>query len=173
MKRNLAFLLTLSLLFICSTVNAAPAISVISTYSSSTWLPSDVNTTTCKLVDDYLANRYFAVIFDGTKAGDRSELAKKIGQTEGDYAIIVNLTSFYDPPNTTAHLASDVKPSDTVATILLDYSIYLASSDKWITDRIVQRSVFQDTTVPLEKACQEAVKQSLPKLADKLDCVIK
>lgn len=173
MKRKIAFFLTLALFFVCSIATANPAISVISTYSSSTWLPADVNNTTCKLVDDYLADRYFAVIFDGTKADDRTELAKKIGQAEGDNAIIVKLTSFYDPPNTTAHLASDIKPTDTVATILLDYSIYLASSDKWVTGRVIQRSVFQDATVSLEKACQEAVKKSLPKLADKLDCVIK
>lgn len=162
-------LVVIAILLISSSVLASPKMAVISTYSSASWLPAEVNKTTCKIVDDYLADRYFAVVFDGTKTENRKELARRVGQAEGACAVIIELRCFYDPPYTKARLASDIKPTDTVATVLMDYSVFVASQDRWIDGRIVQRSVFRDTAIPIDIACQEAVRQSFPALTIKLD----
>ncbi|MGI6093234.1 MAG: hypothetical protein GX348_10920 [Veillonellaceae bacterium] len=166
---RILLLLLLALFLIGQCASASPNLAVISTYSSATWLPADVNKNTCKMVDDYLADRYFAVVFDGSKTVNRKELAKKIGQLDGGCVVLIELQCFYDPPYTKARLASDIKPTDTVATVLMNYSVYMPSQDKWLDDRIVQRTVFRDTVVPLERACQEAVRQALPKLTVKMD----
>ncbi|MPM57405.1 hypothetical protein SDC9_104227 [bioreactor metagenome] len=172
MTRMVSFVL-ITLFLICSSAIASPKMAVISTYSSASWLPADVSKSTCKMVDDFLADQYFAIVFDGTKTEDRRELARKVSQADGDCTVLIELRCFYDPPYTKARLASDIKPTDTVATVLMDYSVYVALQDKWIDGRIVQRSVFRDTNVPLDIACQEAVQQSLPKLTVKLDSLTK
>lgn len=74
---RILLLLLLALFLIGQCASASPNLAVISTYSSATWLPADVNKNTCKMVDDYLADRYFAVVFDGSKTVNRKELAKK------------------------------------------------------------------------------------------------
>lgn len=172
MTRKVAIIL-IGLILIASSAFASPALSVISTYSSSSWLPGDINIATCKMVDDYLADYYFAVVFDGEKAQNRKDLGRKISQADGSYVVSVELRSFYDPPYTKARLASDIKPTDTVATLLMDYSLYNAVSDQWVTGRIIQRSVFRDAAVPLDTACYEVVKQAIPKLSDQLNLDMK
>lgn len=171
MIRILLFIL-LALFLIGQCASASPKMAVISTYSSASWLPAEVNKDTCKMVDDYLADRYFAIVFDGTKTENRKELAKKISKSEGNATVIIELRCFYDPPYTKARLASDITPTDTVATALMDYSVYVAPQDRWLDGRIVHRSVFRDTAVPLDIACQEAVKQALPQLTLKLDSLL-
>lgn len=166
-------IILITLIIISGNVLATPKLSVISTASSALWFPAELNKKTCKIVDDYLADHYFAVVFDGTKTENRKDLAKKIGQAEDGYVIFIDLRNFYDPPYTKARLASDIKSGDTVATILIDYSLYIAPSDKWVTGRVVQRSIFRDSAVPVETACPAAIKQALPKLTEQLDALLK
>lgn len=170
--RKISFLLILLLLLACSTAAASPKMAVISTYSSSSWLPTDINKKACAVVDDYLADHYFAAIFNSSKVQDKKDLAQHIAKTEDSNVVLIQLTAFYDPPYTRTHIISGVKTSDTVATVLMDYSVCLASSDRCITGRIVQRAVYNDAAVPLETAYKEAVRQSLPKLNETLSGII-
>lgn len=171
--KKIALLLILLLSLISSTAAASSNMAVISTYSSSSWLPAEVNKKACTVVDSYLADQYFAVVFDSSKVQDKTELAKHLAQTEGSNVVFIQLTAFYDPPFTTTHIASDAKQTDTVATVLMDYSVYLATSGRCVTGRIVQRSIYHDAIIPLETAYPQAVNQSLPKLNETLTSILK
>lgn len=171
--KKITLLLILLFMLSCGTADASPTMAVISTYSSSSWLPPDINKKACAVVDSYLANHYFAVVFDSSKVQDKNDMAKQLAQIEGSNVVLIKLTAFYDPPFTTTRIASDVKEADTMATVLMDYSVYLATTDRCITGRIVQRSIFPDTNLPLETAYSQAVSQALPKLSDALAAILK
>lgn len=163
-------LLIIIVLF-CSTAAASPKTVAISAFSSSNWLSTDSNTKACEILDDFLINRYGVVLFDGSKTLDKKEMARRIGKSE-DYVVSLQLTGFYDPPNTAAHIGSSVKPEDTVSMVLIDYSVYLVSQNRWITGRVDHRLIYPGKTVPLDIAYTEAVKQALPKLVVKLDEIL-
>jgi hypothetical protein len=152
---------------------ASPRTAVITSSSTATWLPAEVNQKACETMDNYLVDRYEAIYFDGRKAADKKEMARRIGPGFADYVIVVSLSGFYDPPFTSGRLASDVKPADTVATALVDYAVYVTAADRWITGRVYHRAVYAGAAVPQAKACLDALGQTLPLLADKLAAVVK
>lgn len=156
---------------LCSTAVASPKTVAISAFSSSNWLSTDSNTKACELLDDFLINRYGVILFDGSKTSDKKEMARRIGKSE-DYVISLQLTGFYDPPHTTTHIGPSIKPEDTVAMVLIDYSVYLVSQNRWVTGRVDHRIIYPGKNVPLGNAYTEAVKQALPKLATKLDEIV-
>lgn len=172
MHRKLIFLLIIIILLAATSASANPQLAVVSTYSSSTWLPADINQKAGRIVDEYLADRHYAAIFDGSKSDDRKELINRIGKTDVEYTISIELTGFYEPPYTSTHFSANIKPSDTVATVLLNYSIYVSSTNRFITGRIDNRKIYPNTTVAQETAYLETVRQALPKLSEQLDALL-
>lgn len=53
--------LVLLFMFMCGSASAYPSMAVLSTYSSSSWLPEDINIKACTVVDNYLADKYCAI----------------------------------------------------------------------------------------------------------------
>lgn len=174
MRRKLVLWVAVLLLLVgVGGAAASPRPAIISTYSVASWLPAEVDKKACEIIDDGLMASYDAILFDGSKTADKKEMAKHIGPAFADYVISVQHTGFYDPPHTAAHLSSDVKPDDTVATVILDYSVYVTAADKWVTGRVYQRVVFVSATVPREAACLVATRQVVPKLREKLGALVK
>lgn len=112
MFKKIGILLLVFLLLQYSYAVAAPKTVMISTSSSSSWLPSAINKTACEIVDHYLMNNYDIGVFDGSKTSDKRAMSKRIGKGM-DYVVYIELTGFYDPPYTTAHLNSNISPADT------------------------------------------------------------
>lgn len=170
--RKLTCLLVLLILLAAASASANPQVAAVSTYSSATWLPADINQKAGRIVDEYLADRHYAAIFDGSKTDDRKELIKRIGKTDIKYTVSIELIGFYEPPYTSTHFSDTIKPSDTVATVMLNYSIYVSATDRFITGRIDNRKIYPDNKVALEPAYLETVRQALPKLSEQLDAIL-
>lgn len=113
------------------------------------------------------------MLLDSSKVQNKNDLAKYLSKIEGSNVVLIQLTAYYDPPFTSTSVASDVKVTDTVTTILIDYSVYLASTDHCVTGRIIQRSIHPDAKIPLEKAYSQAISHALPKLNEKLTGILK
>lgn len=172
MTKKIVVLLLFFMLLYCGSVGANPKTAMISTFSSSSWLPSEANKNACEIVDNYLMNRYDTIVFDGSKAMDKTAMSKRIGKSQ-DYVISIQLSGFYDPPFTTTHLNSNIKAADTVVMVILEYTVYLVASERWITGRIDQQVVYPGATVGLDVAYPDALKQAMPKLANELNTIIK
>lgn len=172
MMKKIVVLLLFFMLLYCGSVGANPNTVAISTFSSASWLPAEANKNACEIVDNYLMNRYETIVFDGSKATDKIAMSKHIGKGQ-DYVISIQLSGFYDPPFTTTHLSSNIKAADTVAMVMLEYTVYQVASEKWISGRVDQRVVYPGTTVILDAAYSDALKQAMPKLINELDTIIK
>jgi len=172
MSKKIAILLLFLLLLHCSNAGATPTTIMISTFSASSWLPLEANKNACEIVDSYLMNHYNFGVLDGSKSPDKRAMCKRIGNN-ADYVLYIELTGFYDPPYTTAHMSSSIKITDTVAMVLLHYTVYVVALDKWITGSVDQQVVYPGTAIALEVAYPEAVRKAIPKLTNEINTIIK